>query len=119
MKQNTENQLDQDVLNKPQYRHPRGRENGGEEGAKEDVSDKRRSVCLVEDAREDVIVCALIRRDGCRKKKEQWGQDWFPILAESAVSLQLSPEVHLAFPIDEDEPLEDTRCLFVESLESQ
>lgn len=68
MKQNTKIWLDQDVVNKLQYKLSGGRGDWGKEEAKEDLSDERQTVLhwkaiynlhLDEDAREDIIVRVL------------------------------------------------------------
>ncbi|VUZ51291.1 unnamed protein product [Hymenolepis diminuta] len=58
---------------------------------------------------------ALIGRDDCRKRKGQCRQDWL-IAGPTMRCLLLSSEVCLPFPIDENRPIEDTRCLSMECL---
>ncbi|VUZ43076.1 unnamed protein product [Hymenolepis diminuta] len=58
---------------------------------------------------------ALIGRDDCRRRKGQCRQDRL-IARPTMRCLLLSSEICLPFSIDENRPVEDTRCLFMECL---
>ncbi|VUZ45455.1 unnamed protein product [Hymenolepis diminuta] len=61
---------------------------------------------------------ALIGRDDCRKRKGQCRKDWL-IAGPTKRCLLLSSEICLPFQIDENRPVEGTRCLSSGVLKSQ
>ncbi|VUZ56254.1 unnamed protein product [Hymenolepis diminuta] len=85
------------------------------------MSDMRQSVCLDKGAHEGIIICVL-QFDGTvvgkgRDSVDRTDPETSP--SQLCLSNYHSRYAYLAFPIDEDGPLEDTRCLPVESMGSQ